>query len=466
MVSSLIVSRVCGCAASYRCNTLASGNLPPPHGDTGLTETLRSSNVQHENPGAHAGGDGNNRGEANMSTHDEISEAKEAIEREARALHPRLIQMAQELHAHPELAFEEHFAAELLTNELEEHGFEVERGVAGLDTAFIATYGSGEPVIGILAEYDALPKIGHACGHNLIATWGVGAGIALRRALPDMQGTIKVIGTPGEEGGGGKVIMAEAGVFHGLTAAMMMHPRDTTYADRGSLAIAPYTIEFFGKSAHASSGPEKGINALDALLQVFFSVAQLRQAFPPQTRIHGVITHGGEAANVIPDYTSAKFLVRALEQSYHEQLKQQFRDIVNAAALATGCTVKITEGIGYKQRVCNTALVDTFRGNLEQLGVEYEVPTATTGVGSSDIGDVSQLVPTIHPYLQIAEKGVGGHTPEFAEAAASPRADELTATGATLLAWTAAEVLLNPDLRQQLHDSFVEQLGREPATAS
>jgi amidohydrolase len=392
-----------------------------------------------------------------------IEAAKELIQREARLLHPRLTQMARDIHAHPELAFEEQHAADLLTGELEEHGFEVQRGVAGLETAFIATYGSGEPVIGILAEYDALPKIGHACGHNLIATWGVGAGIALRRALPDIQGTIKVIGTPGEEGGGGKVIMANAGVFNGLSAVMMMHPRDTTYADRGSLAIAPYKLEFFGKPAHASSGPELGINALDALLQVFFSIAQLRQAFPPQTRIHGVITHGGEAANVIPDYTSAKFLVRALDQSYHERLKQQFRDIVNAAALATGCTVQITEGIGYKQRVCNTVLVDTFRDNLESLGIDYETPTATTGVGSSDIGNVSQLVPTIHPYLQICEKGIGGHTREFADAAASARADELTATGATLLAWTAADVLLRPELREQLRESFREQLGREPA---
>ncbi|MCO5178398.1 MAG: hypothetical protein M9890_15695, partial [Thermomicrobiales bacterium] len=169
-----------------------------------------------------------------------VEEAKERIAAEARALHPRLIGMSQDLHAHPELAFEEHHAADLLTNELEEHGFEVERGTAGMDTAFIATYGSGEPVVAILAEYDALPKLGHACGHNLIATWGVGAGIALRRALPDMVGTLKVIGTPAEEGGGGKVIMANAGVFDGIDAVMMMHPRDTTYADRGSLAIARY----------------------------------------------------------------------------------------------------------------------------------------------------------------------------------------------------------------------------------
>lgn len=391
-----------------------------------------------------------------------IQEIKDRIAREAAALHPRLIQISQTIHANPELLFEERQAMGLLTNELEEHGFEVERGVAGLETAFVATYGSGEPVVGILAEYDALPKIGHACGHNLIGTWAMGAGIALRRAIPDLKGTIKVIGTPAEEGGGGKVIMAEAGVFNGLDAAMMMHPRDRTFLDRGSLAVTPYEIEFFGKPAHASSSPESGINALDALLQVFFSINSLRQALKPQTRIHGVITHGGDAANVIPEYTAAKFLVRANDQEYLEEIKVKFRNIVEAAALATGAEAKITEGISYQQRVCNTRLVEAFGENLAALGIEHEIPPAGAGVGSSDIGNVSQLVPTIHPYLQICERGIGGHTAEFAEAARSERADELTATGATVLAWTAADVLLRPELRDELRQSFREQLGRDP----
>ena len=393
---------------------------------------------------------------------DHVNEVKERIKIEAQRLHPRLIDISHTLHDNPEITFEEHKSAELLTNELEEQGFDVQRGVAGLDTAFIATYGQGEPVVALLAEYDALPKIGHACGHNLIATWAVGAGIALRRALPDVQGTIKVIGTPAEEGGGGKVTMAEAGIFAGLDAAIMMHPRDTTYLDRGSLAVTPYEIEFFGKPAHASSAPERGINALDALLQVFFSVNQLRQAFRPHTRIHGVILKGGDAANVIPDYTAASFLVRANDQAYLEELNKRFVDIVNAAALATGATVKITEGLSYQQRVCNTGLVELFRDNLTALGVDYEVPPPDAGVGSSDIGNVSQLVPTIHPYLQICEKGIGGHTTEFAEAAKSERADQLTATGATVLAWTAADVLLNSEARAHLREAFREQLGREP----
>lgn len=392
-----------------------------------------------------------------------IREIKEQIATEVRRMHPRLIEISQTIHANPELCFEEHKAAELLTGELEEHGFEVERGVAGMDTAFVATYGEGEPVVGIIAEYDALPKIGHACGHNLIGTWAIGAGIALRRAMPDVQGTIKVIGSPAEEGGGGKVIQADAGIFDGLDAAMMMHARDHTYLDRGSLAVTPFEIEFFGKPAHASSSPETGVNALDAVIQVFNSINALRQAFKPNTRIHGVITHGGDAANVIPEYTSASILVRADDQDYLDELNKKFRNIVNAAALATGCEVKITEKLSYQQRVCNSKLVETFGENLTALGFDYEVPPEGAGVGSSDIGNVSQRVPTIHPYLQICEPGIGGHTEQFAEASKSERADQLTADGSIMLAWTAADVLLKPSLRDELRESFRNELGRDPA---
>lgn len=397
-----------------------------------------------------------------MTAEGELQEIKEIIATEVRRMHPRLIEMSQTMHANPEICFQEHKAAELLTGELEEHGFEVERGVAGMDTAFVATYGEGEPVIGIIAEYDALPKIGHACGHNLIGTWAIGAGIALRRAIPDLKGTIKVIGSPAEEGGGGKVIQADAGIFDGLDAAMMMHPRDRTYLDRGSLAVTPFEVEFFGKPAHASSSPETGVNALDAVIQVFNSINALRQALKPNTRMHGVITHGGDAANVIPEYTSASILVRADDQDYLNELNEKFRNIVNAAALATGCEVKITEGLTYQQRVSNTKLVETFGENLTALGFDYEIPPEGAGVGSSDIGNVSQLVPTIHPYLQICENGVGGHTQGFAEASRSQRADQLTADGSIMLAWTAADVLLRPQLREELRESFREQLGREP----
>jgi len=307
-----------------------------------------------------------------------------------------------------------------------------------------------------------LPNVGHGCGHNLIATWAIGAGIALRRALPDVQGTIQVIGTPAEEGGGGKVIMADKGIFRGLDAAMMIHPGANNFMDRDSLGMTPYTIEFFGKAAHAAAAPHLGISALDAVLQVFFSINALRQLLKSDARVHGIITHGGDAANVIPEYAAAKFQIRSKNQAYLEEMKGKFLRIVEAAAQATGTRVKVTEGISYQQRVCNRTLVEAFSENVSALGFESEIPPADVGVGSSDIGNVSQLVPTIHPYLKICEPDTSGHSKQFAAAAATPLADNLTASGATMLAWTGADVLLRPEVRQQLRTTFREQLGKDP----
>ncbi|MBO0702317.1 MAG: amidohydrolase, partial [Candidatus Dormibacteraeota bacterium] len=277
-----------------------------------------------------------------------LEAVKQRIRAEVEALHPHLRTISHTLHEHPELGLEEHRAAALLTEELQEHGFAVERGVAGLETAFVASYGSGEPVVAIIAEYDALPKLGHACGHNLIATWAVGAGIALRNALPELQGTIRVVGTPAEETAGGKVTMTDAGVFSGAAAAMMIHGADRTLLNRGSLAATPFEVEFFGRSAHASARPFAGISALDGILQVFFGVNQLRQMLRPSARIHGVITDGGDAANVIPDHAAASFLVRERDEEHLERLRARFRGIVEGAGLATGARPVIAEGVTYQ----------------------------------------------------------------------------------------------------------------------
>lgn len=391
-----------------------------------------------------------------------LAAVKQRIAQEVQRLHPRLIGIFHAIHANPELAFQEKKAAALLAAELEQAGFRVARGVAGLETAFTAVHGQGKPRVAFLAEYDALVKIGHGCGHNLIGTWAVGAAIALARACPDAPGSVEVIGTPAEEGGGGKVIMAGTGVFRGLDAAIMMHPREFTLVDRGSLAITRYLVEFFGKSAHASTYPEKGINALDAVLQVFFSLNALRQMLKPGSRIHGVITHGGDAPNIIPDYAAARILLRAREQDYLEELEHRFAQIVEGAALATGARSKLTKGISYKTRVCNRVLVDALRENLLAMGLTHEEPPTEGGIGSSDIGNVSHLIPTIHPYFQICDPGIVTHSPEFAVAAATARADEALLTGATLLAHTGADVLLEADLRHRMRASFREQLGREP----
>ncbi len=387
---------------------------------------------------------------------------KERLRAEVEGLQPHLRTISHTLHDHPELGLREHRAAALLTEELEEHGFRVERGVAGLETAFVASYGWGEPVVAIIAEYDALPKLGHACGHNLIATWAVGAGIALRNALPELRGTIKVVGTPAEESAGGKVPMTDAGVFSGVAAAMMIHGADRTLLNRGSLAVTPVEVEFFGRSAHASSNPAAGISALDALLQVFFGVNQLRQMLRPSARVHGVITDGGDAPNVIPDHAAASFLLRERDEEHLARLRARFGAIVEGAALATRARAQLTEGVSYKARQCNPALVETFGANADLLGVEHE-SAAGVGMGSSDIGNVSYAVPTIHPYLQISPRGTSAHTPAFAEAAASPFADERLATGATLLAWTAADVLLRDEVRSDLRRTFRDQFGRDPS---
>ena len=390
------------------------------------------------------------------------TEAKERIAREIRDLNPRLLEVSHYIHANPEIGFQEHKAVSLLTLELQKEGFAIQRPVAGLDTAFVASYGSGKPVVAFMAEYDALRGLDHACGHNLIATWALGAAIALKRSVPDLKGTIQMIGTPAEEGGGGKVVMVNEGVFRGVDAAIMMHGNDAFHLHRPSLAVAHYTLEFFGKSAHASASPEKGISALDAVLQVFFSVNAWRQMLKPGARIHGCILKGGDAPNIIPEYASAEFLVRAAEQDYHAELKKKFRNIVEAACLSTGARVEIHEGLGYDVRVSNQELLDRFRDNLVALGIQPEDLPPDAGIGSSDVANVSQVVPTIHPFFKVCDKGVPAHTPEMRAAVGGPQGDATIGPGATVMAWTGADVLLDPGVWDRLRATFRQQLGRDP----
>ena len=243
---------------------------------------------------------------------------KERVAAEVDARRDQLIQIADTIHANPELGFQEFKAASLLTGVLEEDGFSVERGVAGMETAFIATLrGQGdEPVVAFLAEYDALPGLGHACGHNIIAAAAVGAGLALGTVLPDLAGTIQVIGTPAEEGGGGKVIMVDAGIFDGVDAAMMIHPSGRNLLGRGALTAYPVTLEFYGRPAHAAAKPDEGINALETMILTYNGINALRQHLRDDVRIHGIITHGGDAPNIVPEYTKAEFIVRAADTPY------------------------------------------------------------------------------------------------------------------------------------------------------
>jgi amidohydrolase len=379
-----------------------------------------------------------------------IDELKQRIVDEVDARRDALIRTSDTIHAKPELAFQEFEAAALLTSILEREGFAVQRGVAGLETAFVASYTSQKgdrPVVAILAEYDALAELGHACGHNIIGTASVGAGLAVQSVLDEVAGTIQVVGTPAEEGGAGKVIMAEAGVFDGVDVAMMVHPSTRTMTRRTSLACYELKMEFFGQSAHAAGSPDKGINALDACILTFNNVSALRQQLTDDVRIHGIITHGGAAPNIIPDYVAAEFLVRAAEKDDALVVLDKVEDCARAGALAAGAEVKLTRGNEYyANMVPSTVLAGLFDVNLTALGREVQLPEPGGRMGSTDMGNVSHVVPALHPYVTIASDEVAGHSPEFRAAAASPEGHAGLLDAAKALAMTAIDLFSNPDL--------------------
>lgn len=369
----------------------------------------------------------------------------------------RLIAVSQEIYDHPELKFEEYRASRLLADELRKGGFSVELGVAGLKTAIRAMHPavSEGPTVAILGEYDALPEIGHACGHNLIAAAALGACLALGPIKTEFSGELVFLGTPAEEGGGGKVTMVEAGLFDGVDAAMMFHPSTHTMIDRGSLAISEVKIEFLGKAAHASGSPEKGVNALDAVIQTFNGLNALRQHIKDGARIHGVITEGGAKPNIVPEHAAASFYVRALESDYRDELLDKLHHCAEGAALATGATLSFeTVGHTYKAMKPNHVLGEAFTRNLEALGEPLNPPPVDAGMGSTDMGDVSQAVPAIHAYIQICGEEVAGHSHEFAEAAASKRGEDVLLIAAKALAMTAIDLFTDPELVKQMKEEF------------
>jgi amidohydrolase len=363
---------------------------------------------------------------------------------------------ALDLHAHPELAFQEHRSMAALTRELADAGFRIETPVAGLDTAFVARhrFGPGGARIALLAEYDALPGIGHACGHNLISAACLGAARALRRTLDADAGELLVIGTPAEEGGGGKIIMLEHGVFDGVDAALMFHPGARTMTIRGSLAAARLTMRFYGKAAHAAANPHLGVNALDACIGTFVAVNALRQHVRDETRIHGIISHGGDAPNITPAYAEAKFSVRHRRFAYVQELKERVMDCARGAAMAVGATVEFDEGLAYAERRVNAVLAERFGAHLEAQGESVLPPPEVGGVGSSDFGNLSQRVPALHPYVAMVSEGTSAHTPEFAAAAASERGMRAMRIAATALALTTADLLTSPSLLEAVTDDF------------
>jgi len=369
----------------------------------------------------------------------------------------RLIAVSKDIYKHPELKFEEFRASKLLAEKLQDAGFATKQGVADLETAIEADHPaeSDGPTVAIISEYDALPEIGHACGHNLIAAAGLGAALAVGAVKSDLPGKLVFFGTPGEEGGGGKVLMVDAGLFDGIDAAMMFHPSSCTVVDRKSLAITEVMIEFTGKASHAAGSPEKGINALDAVIQTFNGINAMRQHIKDGARIHGVITDGGAKPNIVPEHAAANFYVRALENDYRDELLEKLRACAEGAALAIGATLdfKIV-GHSYKAMKPNRAIGDAFVKNLAQLGEPLNPPPLDAGMGSTDMGDVSQVVPSIHAYIQICDENVAGHSREFAEASISKRGLDVMIIAAKAMAMTAIDVLTNPDLAKKMWEEF------------
>lgn len=365
-----------------------------------------------------------------------------------------LRRISLDIHANPELGYEEYKAAEWLTTPLERAGFKVERGVADLETAFIATWegSKGGPTIGILAEYDALPGLGHACGHNIIGTSAVGAALALKDAFPDLPGKIKVIGTPAEEGLGGKVLMINKGVFDDIEVAMMCHPKNSTMVLRGGLARVSATFKFYGKESHAAAAPEKGISALDAVVNSFVTINSLRQFFTDDVRIHGIITKGGDAPNIVPGYCESKFLIRCSTRKQLEKVKEKVYTAVQNSASAVGAKCEIEEGLVYAERNNNVTLANIFKDNLISMGIEVSDPPKQGGLGSSDIGNVGQLTATIHPYIKIGE--AINHTKEFTAASKSEGGMIGLNQAAKALAMTAYDLCNNPEYFQKVREEF------------
>lgn len=379
--------------------------------------------------------------------------AKETAQQAIGAARERLIELSHRIHADPELAFEEHRASGWVADELERAGYDVRRGVADLPTAFVADIGSGPLVLGICCEYDALPDVGHACGHNVIAAAGVGAAVGLAGLADDLGLTVRVFGTPAEEGGGGKVLMLDHGVFAGTHAAMMVHPMPREMAEAHMLAISNLDVTYTGKAAHASAFPHEGINAADALTVAQVAIGLLRQHLLPTDRVHGIVTRGGEAPNIVPARTSAAYYVRATDLEGVEALLPRVRACFEAGATATGATLDVREKTPpYAEFRNDAAMVAFYRANAEALGRRFHqpAPNEPAAVGSSDMGNVSRAMPAIHPMVAIDAGDSGNHQPEFARHCASPSADAAVVEGATAMAWTCIDLATDEQQRDRL----------------
>ncbi|MGD8521078.1 MAG: M20 family metallopeptidase [Desulfobacterales bacterium] len=385
-----------------------------------------------------------------------MDQIKEQIGREVETLARDLFAISDFLKANPETAYQEFKACEHLSQVLDEKGFGVQKGVGNVETSFLARPADcqpSRPSVAFLAEYDALPKIGHGCGHNLIAAASLGAAIVLKQILGDEAGGVSVVGTPAEEGGGGKVRLAEAGIFDEMDVAMMFHPGQLNIPGKDMLGRIKFKMEFIGRTAHASGSPDRGINALDAMVSAYTSINAIRQHLRPDGRIHGIITHGGDAPNIIPDYAAGLFYVRAGSRSYRDEIFERVNNCVQGAALAIGAESRIEIDLPKLDSMRrNAALEAAISSNMEALGIAVDPDDGRRG--SSDIGNLSHYLPSIHPVLAIVGSDVAGHSVEFCEATTTDRGRETLLNAAKLLAMTALDYLTSADLRKQVAEEF------------
>ena len=368
---------------------------------------------------------------------------KEILFNEGQKIKDRLAEISEYIYHNPELGNQEFKAVEILTSFLEEHHFTVEREFLNIKTAFRATFDSKKegPTIGYLCEYDALPEIGHGCGHNMIGPMSAGAGILLSKIVDEVGGRIIVYGTPAEETDGAKVILAENGVFDELDVAMMAHPASETIRSGDTIALYPLQFTYKGKTAHAAASPHEGINALNSVIQLFNGIDALRQHVTPDVRMHGIITSGGVAANIVPDEAVAQFYFRAATKETLEDVVEKVKKIAEGAALMTGATLSMERyELPYDNLVTNENLSEAFNENLRMLGIT-EIKEKKSA-GSSDIGNVSHITPTIHPYIGISDCHITGHSRALADATITPLGHERLLVGTLALAYTGYDVLM------------------------
>lgn len=383
---------------------------------------------------------------------------KEKVADAIRRLAPELIGVAQHIHSHPELAFHEHAAVERLREALHQQSVASRQAVYGLETSFEAEFGGNDgPLVCIISEYDALPQVGHACGHNIIAAAGLGATLGLAAIGASLPGRVRYLGTPAEESGGGKEIMARAGAFKGVDCAMMVHPATQDLPAMPLIAAVGATVRFRGRASHASSAPEHGINALDAVVTAYQAIAALRQHLPAGHKVHGVITRGGDAPNIVPDLAEARYQIRAPRLEDLLSLRERVEACFRAGALATGASVEMVwDDVAYADMQTNWALARAYQDNGEALGRSFarfeDIPLSAAA--SSDMGNVSQRVPSIHPMIAMAPAGVKHHHPDFAEWSKSDQGMQAAIDGAIAMAQTALDFMADADLRKRVQDEF------------